>query len=122
MLVIDGTEAYFKIGSDYLTNASKIYSNNTNIYVSTHKAFKLAKQEVADNSERGILQNLIEKISSGEYKNTEYFSGNGTNFGNLKSIFTRYTNDNEYYLTIRNNTLNIYDNQQTLREVKVHSA
>ncbi|MFQ6752106.1 MAG: hypothetical protein ACLRFL_00880 [Clostridia bacterium] len=118
MLVIDGTEAYFKIGSDYLTNASKIYSNNTNIYVSSHKVFVLEKQEAADDSERGILQNLIEKMSIGEYKNTNYFSGNGTNFGNLKSIFTRYSNDNQYYLTIKNNTLNVYDNQQISGEVK----
>ncbi|MBR2969835.1 MAG: hypothetical protein IKC49_02145 [Clostridia bacterium] len=122
MLVIDSTEAYFKIGTDYLTNVSKIYSNSTKIFVSTHKAFKLEYKDITDpTNERKILQDLITKIDMENVSDTNYFTGNGTNFANLKNIFTRYTNDGEYYLTIKNKSLNIYDNQQQLRESKAIS-
>lgn len=120
LYVIDDTEAFFEVidngESEYMTRTSKIYSEDVQVKVGTHKAISLIVQDKTSEDDKVkelyTLISLASKTSptTQNYRDLGYFVGNGNNISAINNLFNSYTQSStQVYLTVRNNTLTTYD-------------
>lgn len=104
MFVIDSTESYFSINGEFICKESRIYGSEVEVKAGDYKVFKIDLSACIEIGK--IVQNLTN--GSKTEKDVNYFGGSGSNYGNLKNLF-KYINSSDYYFTVRNTALKIYD-------------
>lgn len=126
MFVIDRTEAYFKLTyknaeneeeTRYDTRTSLLFTDDVTIEVGTHKTIGLTTS-----TSNLKTQELFEIIAASVSLNTAdlndlgYYALGDTNRAALNKIFNRLnsTSGYNYYLTVKNTALYVYNNQQTV--------
>ena len=112
-LVIDRTENFFYIdstpndkidnGEFFASNSSLIYSDNISYNVAKYKAFEL-------NTSNSEVANFLTAIKDKTLADFGYYVGANSNYSNLKDIFAYNSSNGKHYLTIKNNTVDIYNN------------
>ena len=108
MFVIDNTEQYFKIGSEFFTQANLVYADNVTVEFGTHKAISLFNQNKTDKTfTESLIDMFANNITDDSLKTNGYFVGTGTNTSALKSLFNSY--DGADYLTVKNQILTTYN-------------
>ncbi len=112
IIIIDKTESYFKINEDFMTAASKIYSTNTTIHVSSHKAINLG--ELEETTANKNLVNILKGFVNGTTYETYYKGTDSNNASELQRMLAK--NGENYYLKVRNSELNIYNLDNILLE------
>lgn len=107
LLVIDKTEAYFKIDNKYYSGENLLFGDTVRYEVGTHKAMLLE----SDN-----LKAMFNAIYNSNIEEANYYKGNNSNFSNLSRIFQR--TGGKDYLTVPNLQVTGYDAQNEVAFIK----
>ena len=112
-LVIDRTENFFYIDSSpkdnldngefFASNSSLIYSDDISYNIAEYKAFALT-------TNNPDVKKFLDAVKNNDLEDFDYYIGANSNYSKLKDIFAYNSNNSTHYLTIKNNSVDIYDN------------
>ena len=123
MFVIDRSESYFKVkysedgvqNYEYLTRTSKLYTDSVEVEVGSHKVIKLERNAQTNNKNEELFNYINAAVNHNEkdFNNLNYYKEGDSNRYLLNQIFGKAKGSNELYLTVANNRLTVYNDQQT---------
>ncbi len=122
LFVIDNSEAYFKINytengeakSEFQTRTSLLYTDTVTVEVGTHKVIPLSLGGASQHAQD--LAAAVQRIVIDPSGLEGYYGLSDTNLYALQNIFGRVQRTSgggyDYYLTVKNNALYLYDDMQ----------
>ena len=123
MFVIDNTEGYFKVNynnegskeSEFLSRVSKLYTDDVAVEVGSHKVIKL-ERDSANEKNSDLFRYITAAINGNarDFDDLNYYKEGDTNRNVLGALFGRVaavSSGYDLYLTVRNVSLSVYNDQ-----------
>ncbi len=115
--VIDRTENYFNVEGNCVSNANLLYGNNVKYSIGEYKVFNLDVDSLASDS---IVKEFVQKAAANKLDTFEnYYLGSGNNASALTQMFKKLASDNNYYFTIKNDSVVAYNENKLDPNIRV---